>query len=125
MNIKRETFFEILRFGVVGVIATAIHYGVYYLLHDMIEVNLAYTTGYVVSFVVNYLLSARYTFKKQTSVKNGIGFMGAHAFNYLLQVSLLNLFMWLGVDKTFAPIPVYCVAIPTNFLIVRFVFHRK
>ncbi|MDO4159277.1 MAG: GtrA family protein [Prevotellaceae bacterium] len=125
MNIKRDTFFEILRFGVVGVIATAIHYGVYYLLHDMIDVNLAYTTGYVVSFVVNYLLSARYTFKKQTSVKNGIGFMGAHAFNYLLQVSLLNLFMWLGVDKTFAPIPVYCVAIPTNFLIVRFVFHRK
>ena len=124
MLFSRETFFELVRFGIVGVVATALHYGVYWLLHGMMDVNVAYTLGYLVSFIANYLLSARFTFRKKKSVKNGLGFCCAHLFNYLLQISLLNLFIWLGVSKVLAPVPVYCVAIPTNFLIVRFVFRK-
>ena len=85
---------------------------------------MAYTLGYFISFVFNYVLSARFTFRKKKSVKNGIGFGGAHLFNYLLQICLLNLFIYLGVSKTLAPVPVYCIAIPTNFIIVRFVFRK-
>ena len=124
MLFSRETFFELVRFGVVGVVATALHYGVYWLLHGVIDVNVAYTLGYLVSFVANYLLSARFTFRKKKSVKNGLGFACAHLFNYLLQISLLNFFIWLGVSKVLAPVPVYCIAIPTNFLIVRLVFRK-
>ncbi len=124
MLFSRETFFELVRFGVVGVVATALHYGVYWLLHGVMDVNVAYTLGYLVSFVANYLLSARFTFRKKKSVKNGLGFASAHLFNYLLQISLLNFFIWLGVSKMLAPVPVYCVAIPTNFLIVRLVFRK-
>lgn len=113
-----------MRFGVVGVVATALHYGIYWLLHDLMNVNVAYTLGYFISFVFNYVLSARFTFRKKKSVKNGIGFGGAHLFNYLLQICLLNFFIWLGVSKALAPVPVYCIAIPTNFLIVRFVFKK-
>ena len=87
-------------------------------------VNVAYTVGYVASFLVNYLLSAAFTFKERKSVKNGIGFTIAHLFNYLLQVSLLNLFIWLSVPPAYAPIPVYCIAVPTNFILVRTVFRR-
>lgn len=124
MLLKRGTVNEIIRFGIVGALATGIHYGIYWLLHGIINVNLAYTAGYFVSFVVNYILSAQFTFRKRKSVKNGFGFGGAHLFNYLLQMGLLNLFMWLGFSKSFAPVPVYCIAIPTNFIIVRFVFRR-
>lgn len=124
MFIGRDTFFEILRFGIVGTVATAVHYGVYWLLHGVMNVSVAYTLGYLVSFVANYLMSARYTFRKKKSVKNGVGFGFAHLFNYALQIVLLNLFLWLGVGKALAPVPVYCIAIPTNFIIVRFVFRR-
>lgn len=124
MLLSRETFFEIIRFGIVGVIATALHYGIYWLLQSVIDVNVAYTIGYFLSFVVNYLLSAKFTFRKKKSVRNGFGFGGAHLFNYFLQIGLLNLFLWLGVSKELAPVPVYCIAIPTNFLIVRFVFRK-
>ena len=122
MRISRDVFFEIVRFGMVGVVATALHYGVYWLLHGLMNVSVAYTIGYFVSFVANYLLSARFTFKKKKSVKNGVGFACAHLFNYVLQISLLNLFIWLGVGEGLAPVPVYCIAIPTNFVLVRFVF---
>lgn len=120
----RQTFAEAARFAVVGVTATAVHYGVYYLLLQVLNENVAYTIGYAVSFVLNYVLSARFTFKKKTSKRNGAGFAAAHVFNYLLQVSLLNLFIRLGVSRELAPVPVYCIAVPTNFLIVRFVFRK-
>ena len=45
---------EFIRFGVVGVLATALHYGIYYFLQSFINVNVAYTTGYVISFIVNF-----------------------------------------------------------------------
>lgn len=113
---------EVLRFCIVGVIATAIHYGVYWLLQRYINVNVAYTIGYVVSFVVNYLLSARYTFRQRTSARNGAGFVAAHACNYCIQIILLNMFLWLGLSRAVAPIGVYAIAVPINFLMVRFVF---
>ena len=97
MPINRETLHEMVRFGVVGVVATALHYGVYWLLHAVTDVNLAYTIGYAVSFVANYLLSARFTFRRKKTVANGLGFCAAHLFNYLLQLALLNLFIRLGV----------------------------
>lgn len=66
MLFNRETFFEIVRFGIVGVVATALHYGIYWLLNDQMNVNVAYTLGYFISFVVNYLLSARFTFRRKS-----------------------------------------------------------
>ena len=43
----------------------------------------------------------------------------------MLHIGLLNTFLWLGLSKTLAPIPVFAIAIPVNFLLVRFVFKRK
>ena len=54
---------EFIRFGVVGVLATALHYGIYYFLQSFINVNVAYTTGYVISFIVNFYLTSYFTFE--------------------------------------------------------------
>lgn len=52
---KRGKWFgEAVRFGIVGVLATALHYGIYFLLQRVIDVNVAYTAGYVLSFVANF-----------------------------------------------------------------------
>ncbi|MGN1375392.1 MAG: GtrA family protein [Prevotella sp.] len=124
MKITRNNIYEIMRFAMVGVLATAIHYGVYLLLRCVIDFNIAYTIGYFVSFIFNYILSACFTFKKKKSLKNGVGFCLAHAFNYVLQLALLNVFIFIGIAAWLAPVPVYCIAIPTNFLIVRYVFRH-
>lgn len=119
---QKETFGELIRFGVVGVIAVGIHYAVYWLLQHWINVNVAYTIGYFVSFLVNYYLSAHFTFHEKTSAKNGAGFLGAHIFNYMLQIGLFNFFLWMGLHRLVAPFAVLAIAVPTNFIIVRFVF---
>lgn len=123
--IEEKTRNEIFRFVVTGVLATAIHYGVYYALLNFINTSIAFTIGYFLSFIFNYYMSAHFTFRKKTSARNGVGFLGAHIFNYLLQVSLLNVFLYLGVPKAFAPLPVYAISIPVNFMVVRFVFNRR
>lgn len=116
---------EFIRFVMVGVFATALHYGIYFLLQKFINVNIAYTLGYALSFIANFYLTAYFTFGKKPSWSKAFGFGGAHLFNYLLHIGLLNTLLWLGLSKAIAPIPVFAIAIPVNFLLVRFVFKRK
>ena len=61
----REIRNEFVRFALVGVTATAIHYGVYWLLQRVINVNVAYTAGYLVGFVANFYLTAYFTLKRK------------------------------------------------------------
>jgi len=122
---SRQTLKEAIRFGIVGIAATALHYGIYYLLQPYINVNIAYTTGYVLSFIANFYLTSYFTFGTKPSWKKLMGMGGAHIVNYLLHITLLNLFLLTGIAKTWAPVPVFAIAIPVNFLLVRFVFKHK
>ncbi len=124
MDIKRVSG-EFIRFGIVGGLSTALHYGIYYLLQLYINVNIAYTIGYILSFVGNFFLTSYFTFGTVPSWKKLVGMMGAHGVNYLLHIALLNLFLWIGVAQQWAPIPVFAIAIPVNFILVRFVFKHK
>ena len=115
---------EPLRFCIVGGLATAVHYGIYLLLNLWIWTWLAYTIGYALSFCMNYVLTNYFTFRTKPSVKNGAGFALSHAVNYGMHMGLLEFFLWLGVAEWLAPIPVYCIAVPVNFLLVRFFFKK-
>ena len=86
MVISKKTLFEIVRFGIVGVIATVLHYVIYWVLQHWINVNVAFTIGYFLSFIANYFLSALFTFREKTTRRNGIGFAGAHLFNYFFKL---------------------------------------
>lgn len=121
----KQNFYEIIRFGIVGVIATIIHYGIYLALNLIIVSWVAYSIGYGISFLGNFYLSNKFTFKTKPTIKKGIGFGLSHFMNYLLQVILLNIFIKLGIPNKYAPVPVFCIAIPINFLMVRFVLKSK
>lgn len=122
MKLNKESIGEMIRFCVVGVLITAIHLAVYWVLLLVVNANIAWTASYIVAFVVNYFLTAHYIFRKQTTAQNGAGFGGAHLVNYFLQMGLLNFFIWAGMGEKWAPIGVYAVSIPVNFLLVRYVF---
>lgn len=122
--IHKQLLIEALRFALVGAVATALHYGLYLLLLAVMPANAAYTLGYVVSFVVNFYLTAYFTFGTGPSWRKLVGMGGAHAVNYGLHLCLLNAFLALGVTEVWAPLPVFAIAIPVNFLLVRFVFKR-
>lgn len=110
---------EIARFVLVGILATGMHYGLYLLLSTWINPNASYTIGYLLSFIMNYYLSNYFTFKTKPNVKRGAGFIASHLANYILHMALLNLFLWLGFSLGAAPLFVYAIAIPVNFILVR------
>ena len=122
--INKKLFGQAIRFCIVGVMAVVIHYAIYLLLKQWMVHVVAFAIGYFISFIANFFMTAKFTFKKDATTKKGVGFLGAHIINFILQTSLLQLFLWLGVNENFAPIPVYCIAVPVNFMLVRFVFRK-
>ncbi len=147
---------QFVRFFVVGVAATLVHWGVYVGLNvlwglsaeDALALSVTYSVGYVVSLVGNYLASLHWTFRTEGSVGKGLGFVLSHAVNYGMHVALLNLFLHWGVGQAMVrtlqavvpglvqafpllgsadallPLPVFCVVVPMNFLMVRFFLTR-
>lgn len=117
---KRQKLGEIIRFGAVGAAATLIQYGVYLLLVGHTHVAVANTVGYIVSFVFNFYASTRFTFRVKATAMRGAGFILSHVVNYLLQMGTLALFIGIGVSKSLAPIPMFCICVPVNFMLVRY-----
>lgn len=127
---------EVIRFGIVGVTATLLQYGIYWLLTRCLTrdgmpqarlhflTSAAMTVGYAISFCFNFLASTRFTFRVKANARRGAGFLFSHAVNYLLQMLTLNLFLWMGTPRQWAPIPMFCVCVPVNFLLVRFFLKR-
>lgn len=124
--IKHNKFVEFFRFVVVGILATILHYSIYLSLQKInISYNIAYTLGYFISFIFNYFASNYFTFKTTPSKQNSIKFALAHIFNYFLQMTLLNFYIYIGINKSIAPFFVYLIAIPTNFVFVRFALKNR
>jgi HAD phosphoserine phosphatase-like hydrolase, family IB len=124
-NEKTDKTGEFIRFGIVGVVATAIQYGLYLLLLKWLQPQISNTIGYVISFIFNYIASTKFTFKVKSTAKKGAGFAFSHFINYVLQTVFLTLFLWLGLPKNIALIPVFCICVPINFLLVRLFLKKK
>ncbi len=113
---------EALRFVVVGVLSTAIHYGIYCLLLGLLSLNVAYSVGFVAGFAFNYVATNLFTFRTLPSWRNLLGLMGVQGVNYLIHLLLLNVFVAMGLPEHVAPLAVYAIAIPVTFVLARWVF---
>lgn len=133
---KREKLGEVVRFGIVGGIATVLQYIIYLVMMPLLAhfipkmgdhtlATAANTIAYIVSFIFNFIASTRYTFKVKANAKRGAGFTLSHVVNYSMQTLCLNLFVGFGLAKQLAMIPTLCICIPVNFLLVRFFLKKS
>ena len=122
----QATCYRFLRFGIVGVVASGIHYGIYALLITLdADANIAYTAGFIVSLCCNYLLTTYFTFRQSPSKRNVTGFIASHILNYFVEIGLLNLFLWMGFSEWIAPILDMAIAAIINFLVLQVAFLYK
>lgn len=110
---------EFVRFGLVGTFSTLLNYALYLLFLPIVNTYIAFSIGYGLSFIANFYLSVFFTFKTNASLKKGFGFGLSQGINYLIQLILLYFFIWLGVPKELALIPVIVIVIPISFVLVR------
>lgn len=120
INVIKKYKLEFIKFVIVGLTATAISYLIYISLLNLMDKIIAYTIGYAISFCFNLIASNLFTFKTKVNVTNGLRFGLAHLTNCIIQLILLNLFTYIGIPELYAPIPVYAIAVPVNFFVVRF-----
>ena len=119
-----QKYLEVVRFVITGIVSTITNYGVYWLLLSVFNHSVAFLIGYIAAVIVNYIMTTSFTFKVKATKKNGVGFIITNIINFTLSEAFLNLFIFLGVSKQWAPIPMYAVCIPINFLIVRYVMKK-
>ena len=115
----RKDFWRLFRFGITGTICSLIHYAIYCLFLLFTNTTIAYTAGYGVGLLCNYGLTTYFTFKGKPSKNNVAGFVGSHILNYLLEIGLLHLFLWLGLSKWLSPIFVLVMLVPINLFLLR------
>ncbi len=125
MDNQRKDKSQFIRFLIVGTLATAVLYAVYYGLNYVLNHNIAYTIGFIISFLANYLMTTIYTFRSKLSFNKFLGFAVQQISNYVLQIGFLNFFLWLGMSEKLAPLPVFVIILPINYLLLRFVYKKK
>ncbi|MDE6076092.1 MAG: GtrA family protein [Muribaculaceae bacterium] len=133
MNLKQivngdSRLSEIVRFGMVGGIATVLQYGIYVVFVHAVfnggKAVVATLISYAISFVANFFLSSYFTFHKQPNAKRGLGFTLSHLINMGLQTGLVAIFKGI-VGPTLALLPALAICIPVNYLLVRFAFTSR
>jgi len=131
MNLKKiingsSRMSEILRFGLVGSIATLLQYGFYVVFVKAVHVPPVPSTliSYALSFIFNFFLSNYFTFHSRPNAKKGLGFTLSHLFNMGLQTGLVAIFKGI-VGPTLALLPAMAICIPVNYLLVRFVLTNR
>ena len=125
--LSKSKRYQFIRYCTVGSLAAGIHYGVYFVLqeYELVNLNIAYTIGYATSFICNFFMTSYFTFRSNPSLKKALGFGGSHLVNFLIHMGLFNLFLSLDVNQEIAPLFVLAVAVPVNFVMLRFVFKHK
>ncbi len=122
--IKLYRFFErFIKFSIVGVINTAVYFGVYYLLlylgvHHLAANIIAYFAG----SINGYLLSKLWVFKDAgATVKQSVlKFYVVYGSSLLLSTGLIALFVdGLGISEKIAPIITICFTTPYNYFLQK------
>jgi putative flippase GtrA len=122
--LKIYRFFErFIKFSIVGLINTAVYFGVYYLLlalgvHHLAANIIAYLAG----SVNGYLLSKVWVFKdSEATVKQSVlKFYVVYGSSLLLSTGLIALFVdGLGISEKIAPIITICFTTPYNYFLQK------
>lgn len=123
---EHPRYAEFLKYCVVGIISTCTDCSIFYVVRMFTTYQKALVSGYILSLILNYLLTVYWTFSTHPSSTNLIGIIASHLFNlFVVRMSLMHIFIdVMQMPDNIAYIPTLLISIVTNFLIIRFVVHR-
>lgn len=133
MRNKREEswFSQFVKFGIVGMVNTAISYAVYLaLIWIGLHYTLASIVGFSVSVLNSYYWNNKYVFRAEggrawwkTFIKTYVSYAGTG-----IVLSNILLYLWidvLGISAMIAPLISLVITVPVNFLANKFWAYKK
>ncbi|WP_281198119.1 GtrA family protein [Staphylococcus felis] len=126
--ISSKTFFEIIRFVIVGGINTVNYYIVYLLLLKLLHVHylISHIVGFVIALVISYFLSCYFVYHVKPTLKKFLAFPLTQVVNMGTQFILLFVFVeFLHINETFAPFIGLVFTIPVTYLLSKFILKNR
>ncbi|MBQ3557692.1 MAG: GtrA family protein [Oscillospiraceae bacterium] len=122
---------QILRFGVVGIIATVLDYGLFLLLTELCRVHylIANPVAFLVSVIVNYILSVKFVFDADKRRSTGAQFTFFTAMS-AVGLGINELLLWLlsgllPVPTSVSKLAATAVVMVYNFITRKLFLERK
>lgn len=122
---------QIIKFGIVGIIATLIDWTIFYILFNAFSVwyLLAKTIAFSISTIFNYYLSMKYVFVSKYGKEERFKEFQLFVVLSLIGMILTLVLLWFFVEKLFihaniANLLVAGIVMVTNFVLRKVVFER-
>jgi putative flippase GtrA len=95
LEINKGLIFQIIRYGLVGIVNTLVGYGIYFLfLYVGLNYTIALTFGSICGIICSYFLNRFWTFKSTKKVAEELPkFLSVYGVSYFLNLGLLILFV--------------------------------
>ncbi|MFJ3903362.1 GtrA family protein [Streptomyces sp. NPDC090025] len=114
------TTWQVIRFGLVGVVNTGTYYGLYLLLGLRLPYLVAHVTAFALSMVGSFFLTTYFTYRTRPTWKKFLLFPLTNAANFVITtVGVYVLVDLLGMDSRYAPLVAAASAIPITFVLSR------
>ncbi|MDH6128704.1 GtrA family protein [Kitasatospora sp. GP82] len=118
----KPQFWQLVRFGLVGVANTASFYLIYLALHPFLPYFAAFTIAFLLSMVGSFFMNTYFTYRTRPTWKKFLLFPLPNISNYLVQsFGVVALVQWLKLDSRIAPLVASVVAIPITFVLSKII----
>ncbi|EMF58085.1 MULTISPECIES: GtrA family protein [Streptomyces] len=122
---KRRTSGQIITFALVGVVNTAVYYGLYLLLLQRLPYLAAHVLAFALSMTGSFFLNARFTYRTRPTWRKFLLFPLTNATNFLLTTAGVYLIVdVLHAGHRFAPLLASGAAVPVTFVVSRSIMLR-
>lgn len=127
MQMDKTKYLEFIRFCCVGCIATVVDIVVFNVFNFFAPYQVCVVAGFGISWIFNYYLSAKWTFREKPTTKNFLSMFIAHIANLVIvKMGLMYLFVdVIGLNERLVYIPTLGIAAVTSFIMVRLAFKMK
>ena len=88
---------------------------------------MAFTLGFALEVIGNYIFTCYYTFQRKPSWKNAGGFIAGRLSNFMVQLGVLNFLIldFIGMDDRWAGIIAIVVAGIVNYFVLKFIYKKS
>lgn len=131
MKILIKLIKQMFNFGIVGILCFAIDYGLMVFFTDFCNINylLSCAMAFIISTIVNYVLSMRFVFKSANDMRKRtefIFFVAMSSFGLVLTEILMLLFVEkIGIHYMLSKIAVTAMVMVYNFVTRKLVFEKR
>jgi putative flippase GtrA len=117
---------EFIRYVAVGLVNTALTYGVFVLCLRLMPYQVAYTVAYVLGIGTSYVLQSWLAFREPLSWKKAIQYPGVYVVQYILGLFFLSVLVtYLMIAPEIASLVNIVLTIPITFFLTHYIIKKK